>query len=63
MVGSHAYSVHSISSNGAGGFNVTVRNPWGVDGYSCSDGSNDGFVTMSATQFGTFVQAYSISDV
>jgi hypothetical protein len=38
---------------------ITVRNPWGTDGAG-SDGSNDGYVTMTAAQFhGYFIGAVS----
>jgi hypothetical protein len=46
MVTSHAYTVVSVDENG----NVTVRNPWGMDGYSSTDGADDGYVTLTPAQ-------------
>jgi hypothetical protein len=50
MVTSHAYTVDHIVTNGDGTMSVVVRNPWGIDGYSCNDGHNDGYVTLTAAQ-------------
>jgi hypothetical protein len=50
MVTSHAYTVDHVVDNGDGTFSVVVRNPWGVDGNTCTDGSNDGYVTLTAAQ-------------
>ncbi len=50
MVTSHAYTVDHIVTNGDGSKSVVVRNPWGIDGYSCNDGHNDGYVTLTAAQ-------------
>jgi hypothetical protein len=50
MVTSHAYTVDHIVTNGDGTKSVVVRNPWGIDGYSCNDGHNDGYVTLTAAQ-------------
>ena len=30
---------------------ITLRNPWGVDGGGNNDGSDDGYVTFTASQF------------
>ncbi len=51
LVASHAYTVDSLVNNGDGTFSVRLRNPWGTDGLSSIDGSNDGYVTISATTF------------
>jgi hypothetical protein len=53
LVGSHAYMVDAVIF-GADGKPVSVRlrNPWGVDSYSSTDGANDGLVTISADQAG-----------
>jgi hypothetical protein len=50
MVTSHAYTVDHIVTNSDGSKSVVVRNPWGIDGYSCTDGHNDGYVTLTAAQ-------------
>jgi hypothetical protein len=48
LVMRHMYTVVSFVRNGAGQItNVILRNPWGVDGYSSNDGSNDGLVSVS----------------
>jgi hypothetical protein len=46
MITSHAYTVVSVDDSG----NVTVRNPWGMDGYSSTDGADDGYVTLTPAQ-------------
>lgn len=61
MVGGHAYSVESIVEDGSGGYTVTLRNPWAIDGYTTADGQQDGYVTLSSAQFGACVNAYAIS--
>jgi len=63
VVGSHAYSVQSITSDGNGGYTVIVRNPWAVDGYSSADGSNDGYVTLNYAQFLATFQSYNVANV
>lgn len=45
LVGSHAYQVVSVTAT-----TLTLRNPWAIDGYTCKDGSNDGYITVTATQ-------------
>jgi Ca2+-binding RTX toxin-like protein len=50
MVTSHAYTIDHMVDNGDGTYSVVVRNPWGSDGYSCNDGANDGYVTLTAAQ-------------
>jgi hypothetical protein len=50
MVTSHAYTVDHVVTNNDGSKSVVVRNPWGIDGYSCNDGHNDGYVTLTAAQ-------------
>jgi hypothetical protein len=57
LVGQHAYMVQSVNYGWVfnGSFfswqavSVTLRNPWGTDGGG-NDGSNDGYVTVSAAQ-------------
>jgi Calpain family cysteine protease/RTX calcium-binding nonapeptide repeat (4 copies) len=50
MITSHAYTVDHVVDNGDGTFSVVVRNPWGVDGNTSTDGANDGYVTLTAAQ-------------
>ncbi|HEX8911068.1 MAG TPA: C2 family cysteine protease, partial [Humisphaera sp.] len=45
---SHAYTVVSVSSDLK---SITLRNPWARDGAGSTDGNDDGYVTMSMTQF------------
>ena len=46
VVGSHAYVIKSIDAND----NVTVYNPWGVDGRSWDANYSDGLLTLSISQ-------------
>lgn len=48
LIGGHAYTVVRIDTAADGTRSLVVRNPWGVDGYHCNDGSNDGYVSVSA---------------
>jgi hypothetical protein len=50
LVSCHAYSVHSVGYDANGNRVLTLRNPWGVDGYSVRDGVNDGYVTLTAAE-------------
>ena len=61
MVGSHAYTITAVQSDGHGGYTLTVRNPWGVDGYTTADGKNDGYVTLTAAQFTADIDAICIA--
>ncbi len=55
MVGGHAYTIDHLIDNGDGTYNVVLRNPWGVDNNSSTDGANDGYVTLTPTQlFATY---------
>ena len=54
LVGDHAYTVDHLNRDSKGVvMSVTLRNPWGVDGYSSTDGANDGYVTVTVAQFFT----------
>lgn len=61
MVGSHAYTVVSVQADGKGGLTLTVRNPWGIDGYTTADGKNDGLVTLTSAQFTADIDAVNIA--
>ena len=50
LIGDHAYAVISVTHNNDGSYSVVVRNPWGVDGNTSTDGNNDGYVTLTAAQ-------------
>jgi hypothetical protein len=50
LVGSHAYTVDHVGYHAAGNAYLVLRNPWGFDGYSSTDGVNDGYVTVSLAQ-------------
>jgi hypothetical protein len=50
LIGSHAYTITGVTQNNDGSYSVTVRNPWGVDGNTSTDGNNDGYVTLTAAQ-------------
>jgi hypothetical protein len=49
LIGSHAYTVDHMGTDASGNATITLRNPWGVDGAG-SDGSNDGYVTLTVQQ-------------
>jgi hypothetical protein len=49
LIGFHAYSVEAVNYSGGVATTVRLRNPWGVDGTG-SDGANDGYVTVTASQ-------------
>jgi hypothetical protein len=50
LIGGHAYTVDHVTTDPNGNVTtITLRNPWGIDGAG-SDGSNDGYVTMSIQQ-------------
>jgi hypothetical protein len=59
IIGGHAYEVKAIQGAGGSAI-VTVYNPWGVDGRG-SDGSNDGLVQISMTQFQECFSAVVVS--
>ncbi|MDB5326433.1 MAG: Alkaline phosphatase [Phycisphaerales bacterium] len=61
MIGGHAYTVISITDDGAGGYTVVVRNPWGIDGYTCGDNVQDGYVTLTSAQFGAWTSSYAVA--
>ena len=48
LVGSHCYHVLNVDFNTG---KVTLRNPWGSDGWNCYDGNNDGIVKITLNQF------------
>jgi hypothetical protein len=50
LVGGHAYTVISASSDTAGNITYVLRNPWGVDGATNSSDPNDGLITVTAAQ-------------
>lgn len=50
LIGGHAYSVHSITTDSAGKVTgIKLRNPWGVDGAG-NDGNDDGYVVITPAQ-------------
>jgi hypothetical protein len=49
VVGSHAYTVVSVDTDGQGNRTLVLRNPWGVDGAGY-DGHDDGYVRLTALQ-------------
>ncbi len=46
LVGNHAYVVDHVGYDQSGNAYLVLRNPWGMDGYSTTDGVNDGYVTV-----------------
>jgi hypothetical protein len=47
LVNSHCYAVIGATKDASGTVWVTVRNPWGYDGFNVDSNPNDGFVTVS----------------
>ncbi len=47
LVASHTYTVLGVSTDGSGNVWVTLRNPWGVDGFNYDSNPNDGILTIS----------------
>ncbi len=51
LIGGHAYSVVSVTTDANGVPTALVlRNPWGIDGAGHDANTNDGYVTITATQ-------------
>jgi hypothetical protein len=63
LVGYHAYTVDAViyDSNGVA-TSIRLRNPWGVDGAG-SDGANDGYVTLTASQALANMLGYTAANV
>ena len=58
LVESHCYAVISATKDASGTVWVTLRNPWGVDGFNDDSNPTDGFVTVSyATLFANVTYA------
>ena len=49
VIGCHAYSVEAVETDVNGVRKLVLRNPWGIDGTG-NDGSNDGYVRLTAAQ-------------
>jgi hypothetical protein len=47
LIGSHSYSVVSVSTDANNVMWVTLRNPWGFDGTGSDSNPNDGLVTIT----------------
>ena len=47
LVSSHCYTVISATKDGNGTVWLTLRNPWGFDGFNVDSDPTDGFVTVS----------------
>lgn len=61
LVGFHAYMVDRINlGNDGKPTSVRLRNPWGVDAYTSTDGLNDGYVTISGEQAKNALLGYTI---
>ena len=48
LIGGHAYTVVRINKLPDGSRQLVVRNPWGLDGFTSTDGKSDGYVTLTA---------------
>lgn len=59
LVGGHAYTVVRVVAAADGDRRVLVRNPWGTDGGAARDGSDDGYLTLTAEQLAAAAFAYT----
>ncbi|MFT3788217.1 MAG: C2 family cysteine protease [Tepidisphaeraceae bacterium] len=57
LVGYHAYTIDRLNDDGT----VTLRNPWGVDNGTSTDGNNDGYVTLTVAQLLSAMTTISIA--
>ena len=63
LVGYHAYTVDAvIYDNNGVATSLRLRNPWGVDGVG-NDGTNDGYVTITASQALSNLLGYTAANV
>jgi hypothetical protein len=49
LIKSHAYTVIGIERHSNGDRYLVLRNPWGTDGPMSTDGSNDGYISVQAS--------------
>ena len=47
LIGSHCYTVLSVSQDSSGTVWLTIRNPWGVDGVNWDSNPNDGILVVN----------------
>lgn len=57
LVSGHAYTVDSVETGEGGTKQIVIRNPWAIDGYTSTDGANDGYLRLSSQE------AYQAIDV
>jgi Ca2+-binding RTX toxin-like protein len=57
LVGYHAYTIDRVNDDGT----ITLRNPWGVDNQTSTDGLNDGYVTLTAAQLRSAMTTISVA--
>lgn len=60
LIDGHAYAVMGVRSDGRGGWNVILRNPWGIDG-PVPQGVDDGIIAVSWQVFQATTQGYTIA--
>ncbi|MGN6725968.1 MAG: C2 family cysteine protease [Tepidisphaeraceae bacterium] len=63
LVGGHAYTVIRVDSLPDGSKKIVLRNPWGIDNSTSIDGANDGYVTLTAAQAYTGLDAFVAAKV
>lgn len=63
LVGEHCYSIDSIVTDSmTGARRIRVRNPWGNDGGTGDDGTDDGYLIISATQlYESYASMWAVS--
>lgn len=60
LIDGHAYAVLGVRSDGRGGWQVTLRNPWGIDG-PVQQGADDGIVSVSWQVFQATTQGFTVA--
>ncbi|GIW76589.1 MAG: hypothetical protein KatS3mg104_1652 [Phycisphaerae bacterium] len=50
LVSGHAYTVDSVKTDTDGSKYLIIRNPWAIDGYTCTDRTNDGYLRLTPDQ-------------
>ena len=60
LIDGHAYAVLGVRSDGRGGWQVILRNPWGIDG-PVQQGADDGVITVSWQVFQATTQGFTVA--
>jgi hypothetical protein len=60
LIDGHAYAVLGVRSDGRGGWQVVLRNPWGIDG-PVQQGADDGIISVSWQVFQATTQGFTVA--